>query len=340
MIIVITGGAKNGKSSLAQNMTAALAQDRHFYIATMIPSDDEDRERIRKHVADRAGMGFETIECGVHIPDALEAAGGKGAYLLDSVTALLANEMFPRGSMDLEAAPRVAEELLLFADKADHVVFVFDGLFGDADAFDEITETYRSGLALCQKKLAERCDVFIEMFAGVPVYHKGSETMWKPAAGSDSREGTDDKPLCPCDQKTGGKRIMEVVLGGAYQGKTDYVREKYGFSDSDIYVCTPDAEPDLSKPCLIHAEQYVLYAMRNGLEPAMTFSGNTVLVFDDIFCGVVPVDKETRLWREAAARYMTACAREADVVTRVTAGLPQVLKACDGMTGREGSQDK
>ena len=323
MIIVITGGAKNGKSSLAQNMTAALAPDRHFYIATMIPSDDEDRERIRKHVADRAGMGFETIECGVHIPDALEAAGGKGAYLLDSVTALLANEMFPRGSMDLEAAPRVAEELLLFADKADHVVFVFDGLFGDADAFDELTETYRSGLALCQKKLAERCDVFIEMFAGVPVYHKGC-----------------DKQLCPCDQKTGGKRIMEVVLGGAYQGKTDYVREKYGFSDSDICVCTPDAEPDLTKPCLIHTEQYVLYAMRNGLEPAMTFSGNAVLVFNDIFCGVVPVDKETRLWREAAARYMTACAREADVVTRVTAGLPQVLKACDGMTGREGSQDK
>ena len=65
MIVLITGGAKNGKSSLAQNLAVKLAEGgKRYYIATMIPSDQEDRERIRRHIADRDGMGFETVEQG------------------------------------------------------------------------------------------------------------------------------------------------------------------------------------------------------------------------------------------------------------------------------------
>ena len=57
MIVFITGGAKNGKSSLAQKVTLDLAQGgTHYYIATMIPCDEEDRERIRLHLLDRAGF--------------------------------------------------------------------------------------------------------------------------------------------------------------------------------------------------------------------------------------------------------------------------------------------
>ena len=63
MIVFITGGAKNGKSSYAQELAVRLAAGgKHYYIATMIPVDEEDRERIRRHIADREGMGFETVE--------------------------------------------------------------------------------------------------------------------------------------------------------------------------------------------------------------------------------------------------------------------------------------
>ena len=41
MTFLISGGAKNGKSSLAQNLAVALAEGgTHYYIATMIPVDD------------------------------------------------------------------------------------------------------------------------------------------------------------------------------------------------------------------------------------------------------------------------------------------------------------
>lgn len=59
MTVFISGGAKCGKSSVAQDLTVALANGgKHYYVATMIPSGEEDQERIRRHLADRDGMGF------------------------------------------------------------------------------------------------------------------------------------------------------------------------------------------------------------------------------------------------------------------------------------------
>ena len=68
MKIFFSGGCKNGKSTLAERSIKALAGDGPlYYIATMIPHDEEDRERIRRHVASRAGMGFETLEQGRNV---------------------------------------------------------------------------------------------------------------------------------------------------------------------------------------------------------------------------------------------------------------------------------
>ena len=38
-----------------------------YYLATMIPVDDEDRARIARHLSEREGWGFETIEQGRNI---------------------------------------------------------------------------------------------------------------------------------------------------------------------------------------------------------------------------------------------------------------------------------
>ena len=57
MTVFISGGAKCGKSSIAQDLTVALSKGgKHYYIATMIPSGEEDQERIRRHLADRDGL--------------------------------------------------------------------------------------------------------------------------------------------------------------------------------------------------------------------------------------------------------------------------------------------
>ena len=108
MTFFISGGAKSGKSSLAQDLAVALANGgKHYYVATMISTGAEDDERIRRHIADRDGMGFETVECFTDIMACLKTADKEGAFLVDSVTALMQNAMFPMEKnyeMDLDAA--------------------------------------------------------------------------------------------------------------------------------------------------------------------------------------------------------------------------------------------
>lgn len=177
MIVFITGGAKNGKSSLAQNLAVQLARGgRHYYIATMIPSDQEDRDRIRRHIEDRDGMGFETIEQGRDVVKVLTKADSSGSFLLDSVTALLLNELFPDPTsceMDESAADRCQKGLEVLCDKAANIVFVSDYIYSDAARYDAVTETYRRGLAQLDRYLASRADTVIEVSAGNLIFHKG-----------------------------------------------------------------------------------------------------------------------------------------------------------------------
>ena len=177
MTIFISGGAKNGKSTLAQDLTVALSKGgKHYYVATMISSGAEDDDRIRRHIADREGMGFETMECFRNIMDCLKIADKDGVFLVDSVTALIQNSLFPvekNYEIDLNAANRCAEELVEFARTVRHAVFVSDYIYSDAEAFSESTEMYRKCLADIDRRLAAVCDTVIEVSAGQFIIHKG-----------------------------------------------------------------------------------------------------------------------------------------------------------------------
>lgn len=172
MNVFISGGCKNGKSFYAQRLARKQADESGrplYYIATMIPHDSEDRARIRRHLAERDGWGFTTLECGKNLLSLLDdpQVDPSGAFLLDSVTALLSNEMFDeRGDFDPDAAKRVREDLTEFAAKTGSTVFVSDYIYSDACAYSETVEAYRRGLAAADRALAAACDRVIEINGG------------------------------------------------------------------------------------------------------------------------------------------------------------------------------
>lgn len=175
MTVFISGGAKNGKSTLAQNLAVSLGEKR-YYVATMISSGKEDDERIRLHIADRAGLGFETVECFQNVLELLDKTDPDGVFLVDSVTALVQNALFPAEKnyeMDLPAAKRCIDELVAFAGKVRHAVFVSDYIYSDAARYDEATEQYRRCLAQADRSLAAVCDTVVEVAAGQYLIYKG-----------------------------------------------------------------------------------------------------------------------------------------------------------------------
>lgn len=173
----ISGGCKNGKSYYAQQVARDMAEAKGlplYYLATMIPTDEEDRARIRRHLSERDGWGFETIEQGTDICSCLcgttaegNAVNSDGVFLLDSVTALLQNEMFRAdGTVDLTAADRLEKELTKFAAKTGNTVFVSDYIYSDAYIYEDLTEEYRRGLAQLDRALANTCEQVVEVTYG------------------------------------------------------------------------------------------------------------------------------------------------------------------------------
>ena len=314
MKIWITGGAGSGKSSLAQKLAATLAAgEPHYYVATMVPRDDEDRRRISRHIEDRAGMGYRTIECPCSLTERI-TPDSEGTYLLDSATAMLANAMF--GERDFvyesDAAQKVAADLRLFSERVKHFVVVSDGICSDAAIYDEMTDGYRRGLAYIERQMAAQCDTVIECVAGGAIVHKGK----LPAGFRISNTGDTQ---------------MELIIGGACQGKKEYAISHFGLKDGEIFTCTEDGEPDLTVRCIDHLERYLRRCAAEDREPVApdAFRKDAILICEDITCGIVPINALDRKWRELTGRYLQRLAGGGAEVSRVFCGFAQKLGKID-----------
>ena len=125
---------------------------------------------------------------------------------------------------------------------------------------------------------------------------------------------------------------MDLIIGGAYQGKTEYAKRKYCIDSSRIYSCSETAGIEFGANCINKIEEFTLWCVRNGLDAVNIFREresdwkNSVLICGDIFCGVVPLSADMRAWREMTGRLCNYLSEKADTVTRIFCGLEQKLK--------------
>jgi adenosyl cobinamide kinase/adenosyl cobinamide phosphate guanylyltransferase len=120
---------------------------------------------------------------------------------------------------------------------------------------------------------------------------------------------------------------MILIFGGAYQGKLDFAKETFGLTDADIHVCST-GEIDFSKRCIYKIEEFTY----NHPDPIGYFHAHreqwqdSILILQDIFCGVVPMGAENRAWRQNTGRLCQYLAGEARQVIRIFCGLEQRIK--------------
>lgn len=93
-VVFFLGGARSGKSRLAQELAEKLADSQTVapvYLATGQTFDAEMTERIARHRADR-GPRWRTVECPINLPEAIgkEAVDGN-VVLVDCLTLWVSN---------------------------------------------------------------------------------------------------------------------------------------------------------------------------------------------------------------------------------------------------------
>ena len=112
---------------------------------------------------------------------------------------------------------------------------------------------------------------------------------------------------------------MILIIGGAGQGKLDYVLQKTGYTPDQVAHTPEEAR---SKPVFDGLEQWP------HLDEGALLSVNPdlILICDEVGCGVVPVDPDQRAWREDVGRLCCRLAQRAERVECIFCGLPMTLK--------------
>jgi adenosylcobinamide kinase/adenosylcobinamide-phosphate guanylyltransferase len=121
-MILVTGGARSGKSTLAERLAAQMAAPcggRVLYVASAEARDEEMTRRIARHQA-RRPTGWGTLEAPSGAAHRLREVEGRwDALLFDCLTLYLSNMLLaavappPHGSTQLPAALACLEERLL-----------------------------------------------------------------------------------------------------------------------------------------------------------------------------------------------------------------------------------
>ena len=125
---------------------------------------------------------------------------------------------------------------------------------------------------------------------------------------------------------------MNFIIGGAYQGKLNCARNTFAVRDSEIFTCTEENGIEFGARCIYKIEEFTLWCVRNGKDATEIFKENrnkgadSVLICQDIFCGVIPLGADMRAWRDMTGRLCAYLSEEATSVTRMFCGLEQRLK--------------
>lgn len=113
---------------------------------------------------------------------------------------------------------------------------------------------------------------------------------------------------------------MILVFGGLASGKREYVKDEFGYTDTDISDNIHGGAP------VLYNLHELIYTDADSERYFPELLKKEVVICNDISCGIVPLDRAEREKREAVGRLLIRLAAEARRVVRVQCGLAQNIK--------------
>ena len=161
--ILITGGARSGKSAIAEARALSFAPSA-IYIATAEPRDAEMAARIAAHQA-RRGACWMTHAEPLDLTGALDATDGQGPRLVDCLTLWLTNLIL--GGHDWQAAAQAL--VVCLPCQSDPVVIVTNEVGAGIVPDNALAREFRDAAGLLNQWVAKVSDDVILAVAGLPL---------------------------------------------------------------------------------------------------------------------------------------------------------------------------
>ena len=170
-IILVTGGARSGKSAYARRLAESIPGPRAF-IATCPAIDEEMRQRIQRHQESRRRAKWRTIEAPLDLAYALADAKSYDVVLVDCLTLWVNNLMYDAKQTGREVyedgIAHRSQELLAACAKLDGtVIFVTNEVGMGVVPDNALARRYRDLVGRCNQVIAESADLVTLVVCGV-----------------------------------------------------------------------------------------------------------------------------------------------------------------------------
>lgn len=123
---------------------------------------------------------------------------------------------------------------------------------------------------------------------------------------------------------------MILITGGAFQGKTQYVLAHTNYNIVDGSLCSLT---DLKSTKILHNYHILIRRLMETDSDAVMFTKqfythnpDCIVILNEIGCGIIPMDKNERIWRETVGTCGCILAEHASSVIRLVCGIPIALK--------------
>lgn len=172
-IVLVTGGARAGKSRWAEGEATRLAGDEVALVATAEPGDEEMARRIAAHRAARS-PGWVTLEAPIFVPRAVRDVD-RPVVLLDCLTLWVSNLLLDDGVASEEAdrgdgiRHRVEALLEVARDRQGTLIVVTNEVGLGVVPDNRLARTYRDLLGWANARVAREADRVVLLVAGIPV---------------------------------------------------------------------------------------------------------------------------------------------------------------------------
>ena len=166
LTILVTGGARSGKSSFAEKRTKQLGSSL-MYIATSEIIDSEMEKRVAEHQA-RRGSEWETLHAPLKLAEALSETDGKGPCLVDCLTIWLNNLIFH--NEDTIVATK--ELIKVLEQRSDPVVLVTNEVGSGIIPENALARQFRDEAGRMNQIIAQVADEVYLSVSGIPLQIK------------------------------------------------------------------------------------------------------------------------------------------------------------------------
>ncbi|KWX74245.1 bifunctional adenosylcobinamide kinase/adenosylcobinamide-phosphate guanylyltransferase [Paenibacillus jilunlii] len=179
MSILVTGGARSGKSGFAERLVHSLA-DQAVYVATGQAFDEEMKARIALHrkLREESGGAWEILEEPLELPALLDRLSGGKAVLVDCLTLWLSNVLLAVEDQEdrQERAEREISRLEQSVSSFRGTLVLVTNEVGDGIVPEyALGRLYRDLAGRMNALLARRCGQVFLVTAGIPIELKSRE---------------------------------------------------------------------------------------------------------------------------------------------------------------------